>query len=546
VLTRVASIVLLPGLIVVLTTAARGESLYEIGNSLTWNSRPEATSATAAAWGRPLAVGHHIQTSSTLLEIWDGVPTFVGEEFGPFNEALVENGWDHVMLQIHKSNGNLISHDVEAFENFVNLTRSNPVNANTKFYMYGSWPFHAEFDKWDNLVLNLPTTQSINAEMYYHHIAERASDAIGQRVTLVPVGEVLERLDDEAKAGRVPGIASVVGVYHDHTHMNAMGSYLASMTVLATVLREDPRGKPVPAEYWSHPSLTPERVAKFQEIVWDVVVNNPYTGITGPRVGDLNGDGDVDDLDLNILQTDMQNQPVLRADGNGDRRVDELDLQLWEMYLNPTPNEVAANFNGDLAVNHLDYNLWKAAYGTVGNVITDANDNGSVDMGDYTIWRDALGSFEARLTVDYNDDGSINLLDRAVWEEDNGLFWELRADLNNDSILDQKDILVWQQNYHDFSARLVGDYDQNGVVDLNDQTVWQQTNGSLYQLNADGNADGEVNMADYVVWRDHYRPSIGAATGSEVPEPGTIALAFVVACGVAAWTGKRFPCRIRC
>lgn len=523
-----------------LASIAHAESLYEIGNSLTWDSRPAATSVTADAWGRPLTVGHHIRTASSLSDILVGEPTFFGE-FGPFNEALLDYSWDHVMLQIHKTNGNTLGHDIEAIGEFINLTRSNPANAETKFYVYGSWPWHAQFVNWDYVMADDLSTPSINAELYYHHVVERASDLIDERVNLVPVGEVLERLDDEAKAGRVPGITSVVNMYDDHTHMNVMGQYLASTTVLATILGEDPRGKPVPEEYWDHPLLTPARVAKFQQIVWDVVANNPYTGVVAPRLGDVNGDGDVDQLDLDVLQTDMANQPVLRADGNGDRRVDALDLQLWEQSLNPTPSEIAANFNGDLAINSADYNLWAASFGKTGNLVTDANDDGLVNLADYTIWRDAIGSYEARLSADYNDDGKIDLLDRNVWEEQNGLYWQLRADFSGNGILDNDDYVIWQENFHDFSARLVGDYDQNGVVNLDDRNVWMWTNGSRFNLNADGNGDGEVDMADYAVWRNFYALSLGSAAHSSVPEPNATVLAVLILATVI-WKSRTARC----
>src|SRR5690606_18990683 len=132
----------------------------------------------------------------------------------------------------------------------------------------------------------------------------------------------------------------------DGLHANVLGSFLANTTVLATVLGQNPQGVPVPAEYWGTPSLTQQRIEIFQRIVWDVVSNHPYTGVVAPRVGDVNGDGDVDHLDLAIWQSDYDNQPVLRADANGDLRVDELDLAYWQLSLEPTPQELAANFNG--------------------------------------------------------------------------------------------------------------------------------------------------------------------------------------------------------
>ncbi len=53
----------------------------------------------------------------------------------------------------------------------------------------------------------------------------------------------------------------------------------------------------------------------------------------------------------------------------------------------------------------------------------------------------------------------------------------------------------------------VGDYNWDGQVDAADYTVWrdlQSTGGSLQNARADGNGDGVVDSGDYVVWKSHY------------------------------------------
>jgi hypothetical protein len=65
---------------------------------------------------------------------------------------------------------------------------------------------------------------------------------------------------------------------------------------------------------------------------------------------------------------------------------------------------------------------------------------------------------------------------------------------------------------------------------------------SLYRLNADVNADGQVDAADYVVWRDHYQASMAAA-GAQVPEPRGIVLAAFAFFGACCAVSSILPLR---
>ena len=84
-----------------------------------------------------------------------------------------------------------------------------------------------------------------------------------------------------------------------------------------------------------------------------------------------------------------------------------------------------------------------------------------------------------------------------------------------------------------------GDYNADGEVDAADYGVWRTAYGST-DLSADGNVDGKIDGADYVVWRNHLQSA--AASGASVPEPVTSVVMLMTLVALAAWVR---PTRLR-
>jgi hypothetical protein len=97
---------------------------------------------------------------------------------------------------------------------------------------------------------------------------------------------------------------------------------------------------------------------------------------------------------------------------------------------------------------------------------------------------------------------------------------------------------VWIGSAADFFAlpsAAAGDFNADGIVDMADFLVWSKTrnqSGSL--LPADGNGDGTVDADDYLVWQKNFGRVISAGSGGDaftnsshsVPEPAGFALLF--------------------
>jgi hypothetical protein len=92
-----------------------------------------------------------------------------------------------------------------------------------------------------------------------------------------------------------------------------------------------------------------------------------------------------------------------------------------------------------------------------------------------------------------------------------------------------------------------GDYTLGGVVNEQDHDLWQARFGLSGEFQADGNNDGIVDAADYVVWRknsDRQRELSSLTPVSQAPEPSTVTLGLV--CLLVALLPKRRRQNCRC
>jgi glucose/arabinose dehydrogenase len=75
-----------------------------------------------------------------------------------------------------------------------------------------------------------------------------------------------------------------------------------------------------------------------------------------------------------------------------------------------------------------------------------------------------------------------------------------------------------------------GDYNRDGNVDLEDYVVWRNTMGATTGLRAaDGNDDDVVNDLDFLIWKENFGGALGSGESELVPEPTALASALVLA-----------------
>jgi hypothetical protein len=92
-------------------------------------------------------------------------------------------------------------------------------------------------------------------------------------------------------------------------------------------------------------------------------------------------------------------------------------------------------------------------------------------------------------------------------------------------------------------APSAADYNIDGKVAKNDYPAWRSAFGqtSLDYRYADGNHNGVVDAADYVIWRHASELALGAGS-SLVPEPSTAFLTAISLLILAGFKRRRIPC----
>jgi len=277
------------------TLPGGAETVYMIGNSFTHNSMPYSLPALAREKSDTLTVGAHINSGSPLHNILgrpdDGRE--ISPDFGKFRDALTKHRWDAVTLQPFYKRPfegfpqSTMQTDIDSILSFIELTRRNPANKNTKYYIYESWPFlwtgKPFRNAWDATTVDDPSTATSHTRDYYEHLLKRLRAKSDAEFYIIPIPEVMYELDGKMQAGRVPGLGGIGDLMKDKLHLDpGLGQYIAGVTVYATLFGKNPEGLVKPDGHYDSDSknlFTPEIYAVIHKTVWEVVSRHPYTGI---------------------------------------------------------------------------------------------------------------------------------------------------------------------------------------------------------------------------------------------------------------------------
>jgi len=288
-------------------TPCHAKTAFMIGNSFSHNSGLYSLSALAQQDSNKLTIGAHINSGSPLHNIWgrpdDGRE--ISPDFGKFRDALPKHKWDVVTLQPFYKRPyegfpqSSMQTDIDSILLVIELTRKNPANNNTKFYIYTSWPFlwtgKPFQEAWDKTTVNDPSTPTAHSRDYYEHLVKRLRSRTDAEIFIIPIPEVMYELDKKMQAGKVPGISGIGDIMGDKLHLDAgLGHYLAGVTVYATLFGKNPAGLVKPDGHYDGKNsnlFTPQVYKVLHQTIWEVVSNHAYTGVvTKPEEQDVPGE----------------------------------------------------------------------------------------------------------------------------------------------------------------------------------------------------------------------------------------------------------------
>lgn len=267
---------------------AQTKKVFFIGNSVTDAINLIGLESLSTSGGKTLTWSRHMIPGAPLDWIWDHPDSgFEKEEYGYYPNALTKYTWDAISFQPFDRD---LADDSIAIKNFVQLAKTK--SPSVQIYIYQRWPrcpnssdspgnFTA--DQW-SLEFDRPYPNSSGGNVeegreFFQKLtmATRNANMGIVKPLMVPVGEVMYRLNAQMKAGSIPGYSSAWSLYSDGIHFKTSGNYVASCTYYATIFKADPRGLGVPSEFGT--GLSAAFVAAVQNTVWDVL--NTYKDASG-------------------------------------------------------------------------------------------------------------------------------------------------------------------------------------------------------------------------------------------------------------------------
>ena len=189
---------------------AHAISIYTIGNSLTWDTRPSNLDGN---------VGYHIGCSKNLQEIYDNPSTSYcidPTSVGAWDVALSNNQFDYVTVQPHY--GTTLEQDLAIINEWMQMQPS------AAFVIHTGWTDQENFEgTYHNTDSNNVLLKSAD---YYTNLMDRlAQDNPNREIISTQAIDVLDSIFHDIQNGNSP-FDSFDRLFRDVIHMNDTGSYL--------------------------------------------------------------------------------------------------------------------------------------------------------------------------------------------------------------------------------------------------------------------------------------------------------------------------------
>lgn len=253
---------------------------YAVGNSLTEDSDPFGEQ-TALARDSYLfwETDYHITHSVNLSFIVANPSTWNEVQPSQWNIALPAVAYDAGIFEPY-----LNATNAQEIAAFITLAQAMRADHSPRLYVYETWPQQPQFDPtytdyWTEAFTPQPSDIVTQQRAVFDYIYQQLQTTFDSNVYVVPAGSVFNAIDIAARAGHIPGVASVGDLYRDDTHMGDVGRFVAACTVFSTLFREQAQvsAKTLATFIMGEGTvtLTMALAQQMEAIVWGVVSTDP-------------------------------------------------------------------------------------------------------------------------------------------------------------------------------------------------------------------------------------------------------------------------------
>lgn len=273
----------------VCTTA--GLNVYHIGHSLVNHMMPDMLNDVAVDAGFAHAYNKHRVSSPyspTLSFKWQN-PLIEGDGDSLSFDELPTGTYDILVLteglplDIEADNTSLYA------GNFYDLAVD--ANPTMQVYLYETW----YRNQWPDLPTWRAQTAAWRAQ-WQQVVEDVNAERVGPDMFLVPAGAALIELYDQLESDpSFPELTSFLELFRDapgggidQIHLNELGRYFIALVHYATFYRESPVGltfETISREGDPFPAPSAALALRMQEIAWQVVSEEPLSGVVVPEPG---------------------------------------------------------------------------------------------------------------------------------------------------------------------------------------------------------------------------------------------------------------------
>lgn len=251
---------------------------YHIGSSFTeWPNIPLQLKQLANASGIATLTGSQTTSGRNSQYHWNnGLAGEIGA--GTYSRhEIPTKSWDAVVLQPYNDEwqASKIAQATDYCGRFYRLAD----DAGSQFYLYQAWPWLSQ---------SLATQSDINSA--FEQIRSTISVGGKKPALIIPAGQALKAVIDEAQNGYLKAYNTNrsldrQNLYLDNLHLRDLGAYVSALTHYATIMKRSPVGLPaqaLDASYFSDNTVyfNSDLARRIQELVWWVVANHPYSGVS--------------------------------------------------------------------------------------------------------------------------------------------------------------------------------------------------------------------------------------------------------------------------